>query len=88
MAHGLKDKNYDLVELCKRGLLNTIKSQIESELTEEIIAPIENRIRDIIKANLAPVTLDSIESFRDIVEMQDRIAVRITVDNETTEHTV
>jgi len=88
LGSGITNQNYDMLELCKQGLLQKIKGQIESELTAELVAPYENRIRDIIRANLKSVTLDSIKSFRDMALMQDRMLVHIIVDNETTEHTV
>ena len=75
----------DMVALMRAGLEGEVKKQIEDDIVGKYVLQAESEIRAVVKERLVKYTFERIETWRELLELRDRIAVEITIGEDTSE---
>ena len=78
----LRDNTTDLVTVLKNSLEAEVKETIAHELTEEYVERFRGELKDVLVERLTKVSFDKIESFRDVMRVNEELNVHIKVTGE------
>lgn len=81
MASG-SNNDANFVALMREGLESQIKDLIAEEIIGKYVVQAEAEIRAVVGERLSKYTFERIETWREMMELRDRMLIEISVDGE------
>lgn len=68
----------DTINVLKEHILENVKAAVLDAAVQEVLAPIEARVRELLAPHLESVTIAHVEQLRSVMRMSDELAIKLS----------
>jgi len=67
--------DYNMVKITEEMLLTTLKENVINNIVDRMVIEFKERAKEEVKKEVEKISIDGVETFRDLVRMRDEVKV-------------